>query len=195
MAEEPPKRILEHLGLLGNFYARLEHVKVDFGKGIVQETYRAVIPDGAHVLAFTDEGKVLLVHHFRVFGQGWSYELPGGIINKDELESPEETALRELEEETGYKAHEIERLISYHPIPTVRCESELFLARKLEKGVPKRDETEHEMSVVEVTPSQLWAMVLDGTITDSQTIIATLVAKDRGFLKVDTKEVEKGHPF
>ncbi len=195
MSDDPPKKILRTIGETGDYFARLEHVEVDFGKGKVKETYRAVIPDAALVLALTDKGKIPLVHHYRVFGRGWVYELPGGIMDKEELESPEITALRELEEETGLAAHKIKTLYKYQPISDVRCNVHLFFASDLKKGEPMRDETEHEMEVVEVTPGQLWAMVLDGTIQDSATTLAILIAKEKGLLKIDMKDVKKGHPF
>ncbi|MBR9692610.1 NUDIX hydrolase [Candidatus Woesearchaeota archaeon] len=193
--DEAPKKILKKLGETGNFYARLEHLNVDFGGGVVKEAYRAVLPNGVFILPITDDGKIVLVHQYRVFGRGWTYEIPAGAMDKEDQESPEMCALRELEEETGYKAHEIEPLFDFEPHTTMPSQSHLFVARKLVKGEPKRDKEESEMEAVEVTPSQFWAMCLDGTIKQGQTIIACLVAKDKGILKVDMKEVKKGHPF
>jgi 8-oxo-dGDP phosphatase len=44
----------------------------------------------------------------------WGWELPGGLI--DEGEEPVEAAIRELEEETGYRAGRVEHLITFQPM-------------------------------------------------------------------------------
>jgi 8-oxo-dGTP diphosphatase len=59
---------------------------------------------GAACAIFDDEGRVLLVHH--TYGR-FNWELPGGL--GEQGEAPDETAVRELLEETGL-AGELERL-------------------------------------------------------------------------------------
>jgi 8-oxo-dGTP pyrophosphatase MutT (NUDIX family) len=44
----------------------------------------------------------------------WGWELPGGLI--DEGEEPSATAVRELEEETGYRAGRVEHLVTFQPM-------------------------------------------------------------------------------
>lgn len=187
-----PKRILERGERLGNEYAWVEPLKIDMGKAGIRDYYRTGTPPSSHVIPLLADGKVLLVHQYRVMGVGWTYEFPAGFIDK--MESPEATALRELEEEAGYKAEEIEPLLTYRPSANSDATVHLFVARKLRKTKPNREPTEHDITVHEVTPTQLWEMVMDGTITDSQTIIGTLLAKERGHLKIDKKKLEK-HPF
>ncbi len=46
------------------------------------------------------ENKLILIRQFRPPTGGWVYEFPAGLVNPGE--TPEETAMRELREETGY---------------------------------------------------------------------------------------------
>jgi ADP-ribose pyrophosphatase len=77
-----------------------------------------VRPDSAHcvgILAITPEDEIILVEQFRIPIQKNVIEIPAGIVG-DEAEHRgeplEETARRELLEETGYRAAHIEKLIT-----------------------------------------------------------------------------------
>jgi ADP-ribose pyrophosphatase len=65
-------------------------------------------PDGVAVIPLTGDGAVVLVEQFRPALRQVTLEPPGGIIEKDQ--TPEEAALRELREETGYTAERVELL-------------------------------------------------------------------------------------
>jgi ADP-ribose pyrophosphatase len=59
------------------------------------------------VLAVTEANELVLVEQYRVPVQERTLELPAGIYGDEESaegETPEQCALRELEEETGYRA-------------------------------------------------------------------------------------------
>jgi ADP-ribose pyrophosphatase len=64
-------------------------------------------PGTVEVIAITDDDQVVMVEQFRYGARSVELEFPAGIV--DEGEEPVHTALRELEEETGYRAahHEI----------------------------------------------------------------------------------------
>jgi ADP-ribose pyrophosphatase len=63
----------------------------------------------AAVIVAIDDGHVLLVEQHRVPLGGPCLELPAGLVgDKDASETVEESAARELEEETGYRPERIE---------------------------------------------------------------------------------------
>jgi 8-oxo-dGTP pyrophosphatase MutT (NUDIX family) len=70
--------------------------------------YSLRLPDYAAVVAFTQDQRVLLVRQYRPAVERYTLELPSGLV--DAGETPAEAAGRELLEETGHAASEIEVL-------------------------------------------------------------------------------------
>lgn len=69
------------------------------------EYVRRVNASGAvMIVAVTEEGELLLVEEYRVPLHAWTIGLPAGISGDEGEESALQSARRELEEETGYRA-------------------------------------------------------------------------------------------
>ncbi|MCS7103407.1 MAG: NUDIX hydrolase [Candidatus Korarchaeum sp.] len=93
------------------------------------------------VLPLLDDGKAVFVKQWRAPLGRWIIELPAGRIEKGE--DPKETALRELEEETGYLAESIERVSSAYVSPGYSDElMHMFIARGLKEGEPRPEKGE-----------------------------------------------------
>jgi ADP-ribose pyrophosphatase len=73
-----------------------------------QPYYSLVPPDYVSLIALTEEGRVVIVRQYRPAVERYTLELPSGLI--DPGESPDQTARRELLEETGFEAGEVEVL-------------------------------------------------------------------------------------
>jgi ADP-ribose pyrophosphatase len=72
----------------------------------------------AAVILAIDEGRVILVEQYRVPLGSASLELPAGLIgDESEGEAVETAAIRELEEETGYRAERMTDLGHYFSSP------------------------------------------------------------------------------
>ncbi len=86
----------------------------------------------AAMVLVDDQDRVLMLWRHRFVQDRWGWELPGGLV--DEGEEPEETAIRELEEETGYRAGRVEHLVAYQPmVGMVDSEHVIFIGRDPEK--------------------------------------------------------------
>ena len=67
--------------------------------------------DYSTVVPFVSQDKVLMIKSYRHLVDSVQIEVPSGYIEQGE--SPEQAAIRELEEETGYKAKRIVPIGSY----------------------------------------------------------------------------------
>ena len=77
----------------------------------------------AAVILAVDDGHVLLVEQFRAPLQSQCLELPAGLIgDEEEGEEAEAAAVRELEEETGYRAERMVDLGRFHASPGMSSE-------------------------------------------------------------------------
>ncbi len=119
------------------------------------------------VIAF-DSGRFVLVKQFRYPLRKMITEFPGGSI--DEGESPLEAAMRELEEETGFKAKKWTKLGSIlNP-----NEATVFIAEELEKGKNKMRDDGIE-GFMQFTRAELDDMIAHGELTDSKTLACLLL--------------------
>lgn len=78
---------------------------------------------GAVVILAEHDGRIILVEQSRVpLGGRICLELPAGLVGDEDDKSVEETAVKELEEETGFTADRIERLGQFYSSPGMVAE-------------------------------------------------------------------------
>lgn len=126
------------------------------------------------VVPVTDAGEVLLVRQYRYATGQWLLEAPAGKL--DPGEAPPSCALRELEEETGWRAARLVPLGAIWSSPGFTDELlHLFLASDLEPGSQALEQD--ELLTVERLPlEEAAAMARDGRIADAKTVCALLRA-------------------
>jgi len=107
----------------------------------------------AVVIIAEHEGKLILVDQHRVPVGGRCLELPAGLVgDEDENATVEETAVKELEEETGFTAERIERLGDFHSSPGMVAESFTLVRAHGVRKVGDGGGTDHEDINVHLVP-------------------------------------------
>ena len=127
----------------------------------------------AAVVPVLPDGRIIMVRQYRNALERYTLELPAGAVN--EVDEPKEIcAVRELEEETGYRAGKMEWLINLNT--TVAFCNEfigIYLATELEKTHQHLDEDEY-VDVEFCELAELMDMIYTGKITDGKTIAGSL---------------------
>ena len=124
------------------------------------------------VLPVDDEGGIWLVGQYRYPLDQYSWEIPEG--GGPDEESPEETARRELREETGLIAGHLELVAVAHLSNSFSDEvAYVFRATRLTPG-PSEPEGTERLQVRHVAWDEAWAMFQRREITDSMSVIALL---------------------
>jgi ADP-ribose pyrophosphatase len=129
-------------------------------------------PGAVVILPLLGDGRVCFVRNYRVAVDRTLIELPAGTLEPGE--SPDETALRELAEETGYRAGRIEHLLTFWMSPGILDERmHLYLAQQLQPGPMSLDSGE-DIQPVLCTWDESFDMVRRGEIRDAKTLVGLL---------------------
>lgn len=135
------------------------------------ERFAVVHPGAVVIVPVLDDERIVLIRQIRHIIDREIWELPAGTRDVDG-EDPTETARRELEEETGYQAREIEPLASYYTSPGILTERmHAFVARGLD-AVGQRLEGGERIKVVPTPMADVRHMVRAGDIQDAKSIAA-----------------------
>lgn len=154
----------------------------------VRETYDR--GDGAGVLLYNRAQRtVILTRQFRfpVFAHGEAGYLIEVVAGKLDGDHPVTTARKEAEEESGYRVHDVELVMSAYMSPgSVTEKLSLFLAEydagsKVSSGGGLEDEGE-DIEVLELGIDQALRMIETGEIADAKTIMLLQHVRLKGIL-------------
>ena len=132
-------------------------------------------PGAVCCIPILPDGKIGLIKQYRYAVKEKMIEIPAGKL--DQNESPEKCAIRELEEEIGYRANKLTFLANIHPAVGFTNEKMwLYLAENLVKTKQNLDVDEF-LSLFPIKLNEAVDMVWNGKITDVKTIIGILWAQ------------------
>ena len=148
---------------------RKDDIVLPDGKNAVREV---VEHSGGSCVLCEKDGKILLVKQFRYPYKKELLELPAGKLNPNE--TPEQTAIRELEEEGGIRAGRVEKMFDVYPSPGYTDEIiRIYRAFDLKETKAKLDEDEF-LAIEWIEKDKLKEMINNGEIKDGKTLIALL---------------------
>ena len=168
----------------------LQHRRVHAGKVLNLDVDEVLEPGGVRglrevvrqrgsvaALPVLDDGRIVLVRQYRYAVDSLVWELPAG--RRDPGETPEQGALRELEEEVGLRSAALEPLLTIWTTPGF-CDEVMHLFRATGlTPVPPRPEADEKIEQATFTLDEAMAMVKRGEIREGKTLVALLMEAAR----------------
>ncbi|SDH10592.1 ADP-ribose pyrophosphatase [Alteribacillus persepolensis] len=134
-------------------------------------------PGAVALICVTEEKKLVMVRQYRKALEKEIVEIPAGKLEKGE--DPEDTAKRELEEETGYQTDYLKKVASFYTSPGFADELvHLFETGTLTEGKAATDEDEF-VEVIEATIEEAEKMIETEEIHDAKTMFAVQYIKQK----------------
>ena len=138
-----------------------------------------------NVIPLTREKKVVMVRQYRHGTRSVTLEIPGGLVENND--TPEEAAVKELREETGYQTSEMILLGSVHPNPAIQNnQCYTFLARDVFLSGEQQQDEKEDIEVLLRPISGIPRLIREGEITHS----LVLAAFYRFFMEYDAGDLE-----
>jgi len=143
--------------------------------------YSLRLPDYSAIVAITSDQRIVAVRQYRPAVERYTIELPSGLV--DPGETPAEAASRELLEETGYQAGEVEVLGPMEP-DTGRLGNRIWSC--VSTGVRRVTgrEPEDGIEVVTYSPAELARATASGEFRHALHVAILMMAVLRGKLKL-----------
>lgn len=154
--------------------------EVDLPNGLKVQREIVVHPGAAIIIPVLDSGELIMLRQYRPPVKGYLVEFPAGTL--DNKEAHRRCAERELFEETGFTAGQLEYLGELVPSPGFCDEIQhLYLAKALTfvGAAPEQGEILEELRV---KAADFLKMVGNGEIVDCKTIAAYTKARALGKL-------------
>jgi ADP-ribose diphosphatase len=162
------------------YTGRVINVDIDtvrFPNGSTGELEIVRHPGASAVVPFlsdpsSDDPQILLIKQYRYAAEDFIWEIPAGKLDGDE--DPLVCARRELLEETGCTAEDIEPLCTFYTTPGFTDELiHTFMATGLTRGTVAHEKDEF-MSLETVTLSHALELIRTGELKDAKSALAIL---------------------
>ncbi|MBA4417909.1 MAG: NUDIX hydrolase [Syntrophus sp. (in: bacteria)] len=126
--------------------------------------------DWVNVIPITEKGEIVMIRQFRHGSKEITLEIPGGLVDESD---PEEAAVRELLEETGYRGAKVTLLGATNPNPAIfnnLCHTYLIEGAKKVSEVDLDPDEDIEVELL--SPSEIPALIEKGVISHALVIVA-----------------------
>jgi ADP-ribose pyrophosphatase len=154
------------------FTIRVDQVKLDNGNTAQWEVLEH--PGGVSIVPLDDEENVLMVRQYRHCVGSELLELPAGTLKKGE--DPALAATRELQEEVGMTAANLELIGEFYLAPGYSTElMRVYVATGLTPSSLPQDEDE-QIEVERIPFAQAVKLAITGQLRDAKSITGLLLA-------------------
>ena len=136
----------------------------------VGEFYTIDTRDWVNIIPITDKGEVVMIKQYRHGSKEITLEIPGGLVDD---EAPDEAAMRELREETGYAGENAGYLGSVNPNPAIfnnLCHT--YLVENVRKVTENNLDPDEDIEVVLVPISEVPSLIKESMINHALVINA-----------------------
>ena len=147
---------------------RVDDVILELGRTARREVVEHDAAVG--IVALTEKGSVLLVRQYRYAVDEETLEVCAGLVEKGE--EPRDAAVREMQEELGFKPGKLTEIGRFYASPGFSTELLiLYLAEDLTPSRLPQDDDEN-ISVVEIPLRDIPGRLAEGAFRDSKTFAA-----------------------
>lgn len=151
-----------------------DEITMPEGKRAIREVVQK--NNASAIVPVDKDGNIIFVRQYRHPARDMVLEIPAGTF--EDGEDPYDCAMRELEEEIGYKAEGLTYVNwSYVSVGVCTEKIYIYIADKLMPGTQKLDEDEY-IEIEKYSLEDAVKMVFDGTITDLKTMLGILAYRD-----------------
>lgn len=161
------------------YTGKLLTLKVDTVETVNQGYQKREIvehPGAVAIVAIDENNEIILIKQFRKPIEKVIWEIPAGKLEPGE--TPKECAIRELEEETGYKAENLKLIYKFYTSAGFSNQKiYIYLATGLSYGNRNLDEDE-DIDVYKIDIEKAYNLVLENEIEDAKTSIGILISKE-----------------
>ena len=170
--ELEPWQIYGERPIYNNRWVKLELVDVE-PPGVQRFEHHVVRLQHVAIAAVLDDrDRVLMLWRYRFVPDQWGWELPGGIV--DAGEDGGACALREVEEETGWRATGLDHVVTYQPmVGMVDSPHEIYVGHGAVK-VGEPTDAEEAGRVDWVPLADIPGLMAEGKLMGSGTLVALL---------------------
>jgi ADP-ribose pyrophosphatase len=155
------------------------------GQSVTRATLRH--PGICVIVPFLDEERIVLMRQYRYAANEALWELPAGTLEGREenarmvaVETPEACAARELLEETGYEAAQLEKVCECYAMPGSSDEIiHVYFAWELQQREQALDAGEVIYEIRGFSGDELAMMIASGKIRDAKTLVGVFLALSR----------------
>lgn len=165
------------------YKGRIFDIRVDeIREGDIEYKREIIVHKGSAVIVpVFDDGTVALVRQYRHASGEYLLEIPAGTLELGE--DPKIGAIRELEEEIGVTAANVEKLTEFFVSPGFLTEKmHVYLATGLTE-VGQKLETDEILTIERHSIPNLLEMIKDGEIQDAKTMVGLMLAARRDHLR------------